>query len=313
MLWYLLVLLQKKYMKILVTGSTGLVGTALTDFLLYSGHTVHVLTTSKNKVFSEKPVYVFQWQPNGSLIDMKAFEGVEAVVHLAGAPVNQRWTKKARKDIMDSRVLSTRMLFEAIQKSSSVKHVVCASAIGIYPSHRSKIYKEEDSSIAQTFTGEVVQKWEAEASTLRKLSISVSILRIGLVMSNKGGALIPLKTPVKWGLGAWFGNGLQWQSWIHISDLVQIIYFMINNKKDGVFNATAPNPINQRTLVRSIAKTVGAPQWMPGIPKLPIRLIMGAMSSVLFESLRVSSKTLSDQGFKFSFPDIDSCLEDLLR
>lgn len=300
-------------MKILVTGATGLVGTALTDFLLHSGHVVHVLTTSKNKAFSEKRIDVFQWQPSESLIDMKAFEGVEAIVHLAGAPISQRWTEKARQDIIDSRVFSTRLLFKAIQKASSVKHVVCASAIGIYPSDPSKIYKENEPSVAQTFTGEVVQKWESEATALRKLSVSVSILRIGLVMSNKGGALIPLKAPTKWGMGAWFGNGQQWQSWIHISDLVRIIDFVIKNKKDGVFNATAPNPVSQRTLVRSIAKTIGVPQWMPGIPKFPVRLIMGAMSSVLFDSLRVSSKSISDQGFEFSFQDIDHCLKDLLR
>jgi uncharacterized protein (TIGR01777 family) len=300
-------------MKILVTGATGLVGTALTDFLLQSGHIVHVLTTTKNKTFSHKRVFVFQWKPNQSLIDMKAFEGVEAIVHLAGASISQRWTAKARQDIIDSRVLSTRLLSEAIQNSSSVKHVVCASAIGVYPSHPSKVYVEDESSTARSFTGEVVQKWEAEATALRKLSVSVSILRIGLVMSNNGGALVPLKAPTKWGMGAWFGNGQQWQSWIHISDLVRIIDFVIKNKKDGVFNATAPLPVNQRNLVKSIAKTLGVPQWMPGIPQFPIRLIMGAMSSVLFESLRVSSKRLSDQGFEFSFQDIDSCLKDLLR
>lgn len=299
-------------MNILITGATGLVGSSLTHFLIQSGHTVHILSTRKKYSPTHKKIHAFYWSPQDGHIDMKAFENVEAVVHLAGASINQRWTTKAKRAILDSRVLSTRLLYDSIKKVNSIKHFVCASAIGIYPSHPSKKYTEQNTQTANSFSGEVVQKWEAEASHFRTLPLKVSILRIGLVLSDKGGALVPLVMPTRWGLGAWFGDGLQWQSWIHIHDLIRAIDFLIKKNLEGVYNATAPTPVSQRDLVKAIARTLGVPRWMPGIPKLPIRWIMGSMSSILFESLRVSPTALTDCGFTFAFPDIDSCLEDLL-
>lgn len=309
---FLGVLLQKKYMKFLITGATGLVGTALTEFLLRSGHSIHILSTRKNHSPNHENVRSFYWNPTESYVDAKAFEGIEVVIHLAGASISQRWTPKAKREILDSRVLSTRLLYESIKNLKSIKHFVSASAIGLYPSHLSKTYIEEESQKAQSFTGEVVQKWEAEAASFRSLPIKVSIVRIGLVMSSKGGALIPLAMPTRWGMGVWFGNGQQWQSWIHIHDLVRAIDFVVQNKIEGVFNATAPEPVLQRTLVKAIAKKLGAPQWLPGIPKLPIRLAMGSMSEVLFESLRVAPAALTYHGFGFSYPDIEGCLDNLL-
>ena len=299
-------------MNILITGATGLVGSSLTHFLIQSGHAVHILSTRKKYSPTHKKIHTFYWSPQDGHIDMKAFENVDAVVHLAGASINQRWTTKAKRAILDSRVLSTRLLYDSIKKVNSIKHFVCASAIGIYPSHPSKKYTEQSTQTANSFTGEVVQKWEAEASHFRTLPLKVSILRIGLVLSDKGGALVPLVMPTRWGLGAWFGDGLQWQSWIHIHDLIRAIDFLIKKNLEGVYNATAPTPVSQRDLVKAIARTLGVPRWMPGIPKLPIRWIMGSMSSILFESLRVSPTAFTDCGFTFAFPDIDSCLEDLL-
>lgn len=299
-------------MKFLITGATGLVGSALTELILKSGHTIHILSTRKKNNPSNDTLRTFYWNPKEMFADQKAFEDVDVVIHLAGAPISQRWTSKAKREILDSRVLSTRLLYESIKNLKSVKHFVCASAIGIYPSHPSKTYTEEETQKAQSFTGEVVQKWEAETAAFRSLPIKVSIVRIGLVLSSKGGALVPLALPTRWGMGAWFGNGQQWQSWIHIHDLVCAIYFMVENRLEGVFNATAPEPVSQRTLVRTIAKTLGVPQWLPGIPKLPVHMAMGTMSEVLFESLRVVPAALTHHGFDFSYPDIEGCLDNLL-
>lgn len=300
-------------MKILITGATGLVGTALTDFLLTSGHTIHVLSTQKKEPSKNSHLKFFYWNPKKNQIDNTALDGVQAVVHLAGAAINQRWTQNAKKEILESRVLSTKLLFDAVQGVGSVKHVVCASAIGVYPSHTSKIYTEKDTEKAMSFTGNVVQQWESESVAFKTLPLKTAIIRIGLVMSDKGGALVPLTIPTRLGMGAWFGNGNQWQSWIHIDDLVRAIDFLIQNKLSGVFNATAPEPVTQRFLVQTIAKTLAVPRWLPGIPKLPIRLVMGQMSEVLFDSIRVVPKALLDHGFKFSFSRINDCLEDLLR
>jgi uncharacterized protein (TIGR01777 family) len=300
-------------MKILVTGATGLIGSALCKHLRTTGHSIHVLTTRPAWQLKDNQIQVFRWSPEKQQIDEAALVGIDAIINLAGAKIDQRWTTAAKQSIMQSRSMSTRLLFEAVKRSKKQVHFICASAIGIYPSDLTAKYVETESKISTGFAGKVAHLWEKEARQFESLSCRVTILRIGLVLSNAGGAFVPLSRPVRWGVGAWFGNGKQWQSWIHIDDLIQMIDYCLINKLEGCFNATAPNPVQQRTLIKTIAKRLRVPQFLPGIPKFVMAFALGEMHQVLYESVWASPKNVLDQRFSFQFPDISSCVYDLLK
>ena len=238
-------------MRILVTGATGLIGTQLCSHLLSKGYSLHILTTRTPWQTDDEQSRVFQWSPQNMQIDHGALKGVDTIVNLAGAKINQRWTKKNKRSILNSRIRSTRLLLDAVKHSKQKPHLINASAIGIYPSDLLRQYTEADAVFSNDFDGEVVRQWEEETKQFEKLSCKTTILRIGLVLSNKGGAFIPLSLPTRWGLGAWFGNGQQWQSWIHIDDLVGVIDYCLQNQLEGCVNATASNPVHQRDLIQT--------------------------------------------------------------
>lgn len=299
-------------MRILISGASGLVGQALIPNLQKSGHQVLVLTTQKNSAAFPASVSTNYWNPEKGIFDPNVLNDVDAIISLAGAKIAQRWTTSAKKSILESRVLGTRLLVEALKsnKKHKVSHFISASAVGIYPSSKTSIYSEDEISISTSFPVQVVQAWEAEVEKAAIFVKNISKIRIGLVLSKNGGALIPLAVPAAYGLGAWFGTGLQWQSWIHIQDLVRLFVFTL--QKPGCYNGVAPNPISQKELVKAIAKTYRKTQWLPGIPKFFIKTIMGDMASVMFDSIHVSSEAVQKQGFEFKFSTIDTALQDLL-
>lgn len=299
-------------MRILISGASGLVGKALIPILQQRGHHISVLTTRKNSTVFSSEIKTFYWNPEKGIMDNDALSNVDAIISLAGAKIAQRWTPKAKKSILESRVMGTRLLVDALKstKNHHVSHFISASAIGIYPSSLTKIYTETHTDIAQSFPAEVVSAWEAEVNKVNSLVEHVSKIRIGLVLAKEGGALIPLAIPTSFGLGAWFGKGAQWQSWIHIKDLVKLFAFVLDNP--GVYNGVAPNPVTQKELIKAIAKTYNIPQWLPGIPKFVIKIAMGEMGEVLFDSINVSSAYVENQGFKFQFPLLADALNDLL-
>ena len=299
-------------MRILISGASGLIGKALIPILQQAGHHIYVLSTRANNALFPINIKVFHWNPEKGIIDNNAFNDIDVVISLAGAKIAQRWTSKTKKSILDSRVLGTRLLVDSLKTNNKhrVTHFISASAIGIYPSSIKKIYSETDTDIANNFPAEVVRAWETEVDKANVVVSYVSKIRIGLVLSKEGGALLPLAIPTSLGLGAWFGNGAQWQSWIHIQDLVRLFVFVFDNP--GIYNAVAPNPVSQKDLVKSIAKTYKVPQWLPGIPKLAIKTAMGQMGEVLFDSINASSATSQSQGFIFKFPFLIDALNDLL-
>jgi len=299
-------------MQILVTGATGLIGTQLHNHLISNGHSLNILTTRTPWQTDDPQTRVFQWSPQNMQIDHRALEGVDAIINLAGAKINQRWTSKNKRSILTSRILSTRLLFEAVKQTRQKLHVINASAIGIYASDFQKQYFEEDTSFSFDFDGEVVRKWEEEAKQFEKLSCKITILRIGLVLSNKGGAFVPLSLPTRWGLGAWFGSGKQWQSWIHIDDLVGVIDYCLQNQLEGYVNATAPNPVRQRDLIQTIAKVIGSTQFLPGIPKFLMSLTMGKMHKLVYDSIYAKPERMLDSKYSYQFPKLYSCVEDLI-
>ncbi len=299
-------------MHILITGASGLIGKSLIHALEQRDYRISTLSTSKRSAPISTNVKTYQWNPNQGIIDEKALDGVDVIISLAGAKINQRWTKKNRKAIFDSRVKGTQLIQNALKNNPNhnVSHFLSASAVGLYPSDFNKIYSESETKVAESFTGKVVAAWEQQVDEMSSLVAHVSKIRIGLVLAKSGGALVPLATPASFGLGAWFGSGKQWQSWIHIQDLVQLFVFAIDHP--GTYNGVSPNPVTQKQLVKAISRQYKMPQWMPGIPAFVIKAVMGKMANILFDSIRVSSTHVQEQGFSFIFPYLQDALKDLL-
>ena len=184
---------------VLITGATGLVGKKLTAHLLNKGYKVHILTTQKALSSTETNIQYFYWNPQNKTIDLSCFEGAEAVVNLAGSPIAQRWTKSAKASILNSRVQALNVLADAIKENNfPIKHLISASAIGIYPDSKTNYYQEDDVvSENCSFLRTVVQKWEAAANQFESLNIKSTILRIGIVLDNNGGALPKIMTPIQ--------------------------------------------------------------------------------------------------------------------
>jgi uncharacterized protein (TIGR01777 family) len=301
-------------MTILVTGATGLVGQELVGLLLQNGHTVHYLSTSKAKLVISAHYKGYYWNPKTGEIDNAAFSNVETIIHLAGATVAQRWTTGYKEEIIQSRVLSSQLLYKTLhQISHNVTQIVAASAVGIYPNSLTSIYHETDLDIDDSFLGDVVKRWEYEVSQFENLGLVVTKIRIGIVISKNGGALQEMAKPIRFGLGAAFGNGKQYQSWIHIHDLAAIFYFVLENKLSGVYNAVSPYPVSNEDLIMAIAKTLEKPLFLPNVPQFVMKLVLGEMHEILYSSQHVSCRKLLDENFQFKFASLDKALSDLLH
>ena len=300
-------------MRVLITGATGLIGQEIVKLCHEKDIKVNYLTTSKSKIVQEENYKGFYWNPKAKEIDADCFKGVDAIVHLAGATVSKRWTPSYKKEILSSRTETTALLVNTLRESThTVKQVVSASAIGIYPDSLINYYDESHNEISSSFLGQVVSVWEQASDEFSKLNITVSKIRIGLVLSNKGGALMEIVKPIKFGLGAAFGNGKQWQSWIHIHDLANLFLYVLQNNLSGVFDGVAPNPTSNSELTKTAASVLHKPLFMPNIPKFFMKLILGEMHILLFESQRVSSKKIADEGFLFKFNYLEPALNNLL-
>ncbi|MCM4165759.1 MULTISPECIES: TIGR01777 family oxidoreductase [unclassified Arenibacter] len=298
-------------MKVLITGATGLVGSEIVELCKHNNISINYLTTNKNKIVSQRDFNGFYWNPEKNEIDKACFNGATVIINLAGASISRRWTRNNKKKILESRVKALRTLSEAIPKEHHIKTIVSASAIGIYPNSLSKYYGEDVGEVDDSFLGRVVSIWEKEVDVFEKLNIKIAKIRIGLVMSDKGGALPEMAKPVKYYLGAVMGCGNQWQSWIHLRDLGRLFLHVISKDLTGVFNAVAPNPVTNLKLTKEIARVLDRPLFLPNIPRSVMRLVLGEMSYLLFSSQRVSSKKIEDSGFDFIYPNICRALENI--
>ena len=301
-------------MKLLITGATGLVGNALVDFFLEKKHQINYLTTSKQKLNSIEGCQGFYWNPKKCFIDNKALLEVDIIINLAGASVSNRWTQNYKTVILDSRVDSLNTLYNAIQPSiHQVKHIVSASAIGVYPNSLNKKYSEDNKETGKDFLANVVTEWENSASKFDALGVKVSLIRIGLVLSANGGVLAKLITPVKYNLGSVLGTGNQMQSWIHINDLVRVFDFVIDNEIFGVVNGVAPNPIKQKIFIKILSEVLGSKVILPATPKWLLKVILGEMHDLLFNSQDVISKRLIDKKFQFNYAHLKSALTHIIK
>lgn len=300
---------------ILITGATGLVGKALTRFLLSKGYTIHVLTTQKTLVHPNKNLQYFHWNPQENKIDTSCLKGVEVVINLAGSSIAQRWTKSAKASILNSRIQSLQVLSKAIKEGNfPIKQLISASAIGIYSDSKTNYYEEEHvSTDDSSFLSTVVSAWESATTQFQEMGIKTTLLRIGIVLDANGGALPKIKAPIEKYCGAVLGSGEQWQSWIHIDDLVAIFVHALEFKLEGVFNAVAPNPVQQTELTKTIALVLKRPMFLPKVPEFLLKLLLGEMSAVVLESQRVCSKKIQNAGFKFNYHELSAALNDLLN
>ena len=300
---------------ILITGATGLVGKALTKHLLHKGYAIHILTTQKTLLGSDKKLQYFYWNPQVNEIDTSCFDGVEAVINLAGSSIAQRWTKSAKTSILNSRIQSLHVLSKAIKEGNfPINQLISASAIGIYSDSKTNYYEEEYVSAEDSsFLRSVVRAWESATTQFQEMGIKTTILRIGIVLDAKDGALPKIMAPIEKYCGAVLASGEQWQSWIHIDDLVALFTHTLELKLEGVYNAVAPNPVQQAELTKSIAQVLKRPVFLPKVPEFALKLLLGEMSAIVLESQRVCSKKIQNTGFKFNYHELSAALKNLLN
>lgn len=300
-------------MRILITGATGLIGSAITKICHENEIDVNYLTTDKEKLANNERYRGFYWDTEKQLIDLDCFQDVSGIINLAGAPIAKRWTDSYKKVIINSRVQSLQTLRAGLSQvdTSAIEGFVSASAIGIYPDSPTCLYTEEMEVENQSFLAEVVEKWEAEADTFNSFNFPVAKIRIGLVLSNEGGALAPLEKAIKSYVGSPLGTGEQWQSWIHIQDLGRMFLFALSTQLDGVYNGVAPNPVIQKKLVNILADVLNKPLILPRVPAFVLKILMGDMSEVVLNSQRVSSAKIQDEGFTFNFSNLENALSNL--
>jgi uncharacterized protein (TIGR01777 family) len=191
--------------------------------------------------------------------------------------------------------------------------VVSASAIGVYPTSLTNYYEEDCVEVSNSFLGNVVKRWEETTDGFKALGCKVAKIRIGLVLAKKGGALPEIIKPIKLGVGAAFGDGKQWQSWIHVQDLADMFIYAVDYQLVGVYNGVAPNTVTNKEFTKIVASVLQRPLILPNIPKFVMKLILGEMHILLFESQRVSSKKIEEKDFYFRFVNLRPALEDLLK
>jgi len=298
-------------MYITVTGATGFIGRRLIERLAPAKHQLHALSRHTNVKFGDIAIWISKWDPMSEAPPRESIVNAEAIVHLAGEPVAQRWTPQAKTKIRESRVQGTRRLVEALSKLSTKPSVlVCASAIGIYGSRGDEILTEA-SAPANDFLAEVCQAWEKEALAAESMGIRVARIRTGIVLGKGGGALEKMLPPFKAFVGGKIGSGKQWMSWIHIDDLVGIICHALANPMSGVFNGTAPNPVTNSDFTAKLAAALGRPALFP-VPAFALKIMFGEMAGVLLGSQRVLPRATEAARYQFQYPELGAALRDIL-
>lgn len=306
---------------VLITGGTGLVGQALTQLLTDQGYQVIILSRqpdAAHNTANNNLVTYAGWDVQRQTIDLNALAAADHIVHLAGANVGgKRWTAAYKKEILESRTGTSDLLVNALrQHPNKVRKFISASATGYYGEYDRKDgpFTETDPA-AGDFLGTTCKAWEDSVLRAESLDKQVVILRTGIALSRKGGALKEFQKPLQFGFATILGNGEQWVSWIHLQDLVRL-YFnaIVNPQLQGVFNAVAPQPVHHKELILAMARAAKGKSFIPAyVPAFALKLALGEMSTEVLKSTRVSSRKIQDTGFLFSYPDINTAMEQLYK
>lgn len=303
---------------ILITGGTGLVGNALCTMLNEKGYSVTILTRSKNKTSDNAAVDYAHWDISNNYIDPIAIAKADYIIHLAGAGVvDKKWTAAYKKEILDSRVKSSELIIQSIQKNTNkVKGIISASAIGWYGPDVKENYQFVETDPADGhFLGETCRLWEESIEPATKLGIRVCKIRTGIVLSTKGGALVEFMKPIRLGIAGILGDGKQIVSWIHLEDLCRIFIHAIENENlNGSYNAVAPEPVSNKKLTITLAKIMKGIFFIPSyVPKFVLKIMMGERSIEVLKSTNVNCDKIRNTGFTFLFPSIEMALKNLLK
>lgn len=293
-------------MKIAVTGSTGLVGKRITAELEAAGHQVVKLVRRVRNSENE-----FSWNPETDKIDAKAFEGVDAVIHLAGENIaSKRWSSEQKMKIKQSRVNGTKLISGTLATLDNPPRVlVSASAIGFYGNRGAEILTEESKS-GEGFLAAVCRDWEDATRNAESKGLRVVHARLGVVLSKEGGALKMMLPPFLMGAGGPLGNGKQYMSWIDLDDAAKaFIYLATESQVSGPVNLVAPTPETNADFTKKLAKVIHRPAFFP-VPEMGVKVLFGEMGEeLLLSSNRVSAAKLVNSGFKFTYPDLESALK----
>ena len=307
---------------VLITGGTGLIGKAMSQLLIEKGYDIIVLTRSKRTAGKKlspgsSGLSISSWDIRKQRIDTDAIQKADYILHLAGAGVaDKRWTKKRKKEILESRVRSSGLLVKSLQEiPNKVRAVISASAIGWYhPASAEEIKRTETDPPDQTFLGETCRLWEESIEPVTGMNIRSVKIRTGIVLSNQGGAFPSFKKPIRFGICPILGSGKQILSWIHIDDLCRIYLAAIENEKwNGAYNAVAPRPIDNKSFSMGLAKKIKGKFFITFyIPSWVLKVLLGEMSIEVLKSNNISSEKIRNEGFQFLYPSIEAALQQLI-
>lgn len=304
--------MEKRGANVLITGGTGLLGSHLTKHLVNHGYEVAYLSRSATY---KSEVKIFQWDIKSGYLEPGAIEWADYIVHLAGAGIADKpWSEKRKKVIRNSRVKSAELLIgKLLETEHHVKAIISSSAIGYYGDTKDE-WVDENAPAGQDFMSKTAVEWEESIAHAKNLNLRVCILRTGIVLTKKGGALPKLAKPVRFFAGAPFGKGKQFLSWIHIDDLCKIYLKAIeDDTMDGVYNAVAPNPVTNKFFIKVLADVLNRPVLFPPIPKFILKLILGEMAETVLMSSRISNKKIIEAGFAFQYYSLKDALENIYK
>lgn len=299
--------------KVLITGASGLIGHSLTELLLAKGHSAVHIGRRENLTGNVK---CYKWDIEKGYIDSKAFENIDTVVHLAGAGItDKRWNEERKKEIVDSRVQSGKLLIQEINKrKEQIKVFVGASAIGIYGAITTDTIFTEDMPPYIDFMASICSQWENSYAGIDETACKKCIIRIGVVLSEKGGALVKMNKTAKMGIMSPLGSGKQYMPWIHMDDLTNLFFEAITNPSyRGIYNAVAPQHLTNREFSLALTHALGKKMWAPKVPAFVLKIILGEMAVIVLQGSRVSGEKLIKQGFTFRYKEINEALKDLTK
>lgn len=297
---------------VLIAGGTGLIGHRLSQILRAQGYDVLHLSREAN---SDAEFPAFAWDLERGTIDENAVQRADFVINLAGAGIaDGRWTPKRKQMIIESRVKSAHLLLQAFQKLDKKPLAYLSSAAIGYYGNRGDEMMTEDKNPGQGFLTESCLEWEKSIQTIAATGIRTVGLRIGVVLSKKGGALQKMLIPLNFFVSTYFGNGKQWYSWIHIDDLCQMFLFALAKEQvNGFYNAVAPNPVRNKDFAKQLGQASQKPTLVLPVPAFLLRFIFGEMADTILFSTRVSSQKAEQAGFQFRYPNLMEALKDIFK